>query len=65
MGKQSRRASGIVPSARDAAHGFTYGFAASATASLTCDFTQPLNAIIITIAKTKIRIVQFLPLFDI
>lgn len=65
MGKQSRRASGIAPSARDAAHGFTYGFAASATASLTCDFTQPLNALIVASTNTNIRIVQFLPFFDI
>lgn len=57
MGKQSRRASGIVPSARDAAHGLMCGFAASERASFTCDFTQPLNPIIVANTNTNIRIV--------
>ena len=65
MGKQSRRASGIVPSARDAAHGLMCGIAASERASFTCDLSQPLNAISIASAKAKVRIVQFLPFLDI
>lgn len=65
MGRQSRRASAGTSRAREEAHGFRCARAASERASFTCDFTQPLNPIIVASTNTNIRIVQFLPLVDV